>query len=45
MSKIYGNLTELVGNTPLLEVKRIENELQLERGSLLNWNISTPAAA
>lgn len=30
MSKIYGNLTELVGNTPLLEVKRIEKELQLE---------------
>ena len=24
MSKIYDNLTELVGNTPLLEVKRIE---------------------
>ena len=30
MSKIYGNLTELVGNTPLLEVKRIEKELQLD---------------
>ena len=30
MSKIYDNLTELVGNTPLLEVKRIEKKLQLE---------------
>ena len=30
MSKIHNSLTELVGNTPLLEVKRIEKELQLE---------------
>ncbi|MBD5299695.1 MAG: pyridoxal-phosphate dependent enzyme, partial [Bacteroides sp.] len=26
MARIYSNLTELVGNTPLLEVKNIEKE-------------------
>ena len=30
MSKIYQSLTELVGNTPLLEIKNIEAHLGLK---------------
>ena len=30
MSKIYNGALELVGNTPLVEVKNIEEELGLE---------------
>ncbi|MBO4294722.1 MAG: cysteine synthase A [Alphaproteobacteria bacterium] len=30
MGKIYGNMTELVGNTPLLQLKNIEKKLKLK---------------
>ena len=30
MSRIYNNLTELIGNTPLVELQRIEKSLQLK---------------
>lgn len=30
MGKIYGNITELVGNTPLLQLKNIEKKLKLK---------------
>ena len=36
MSKIYKSLTELVGRTPLLEVKGVEQALGLE-ARLLAW--------
>lgn len=45
MSKIYGNLTELVGNTPLLEVKRIENELQLEARLVVKLEYFNPGGS
>ena len=41
MSKIYNGALELVGNTPLVEVKNIEEELGLEARILVNWNILT----
>lgn len=45
MSKIYGNLTELVGNTPLLEVKRIEKELQLEARLIVKLEYFNPGGS
>ena len=33
MSKIYNGALELVGNTPLVEVKNIEEELGIGRAS------------
>lgn len=45
MSKIYGNLTELVGNTPLLEVKRIERELQLEARLVVKLEYFNPGGS
>ena len=45
MSKIYGNLTELVGNTPLLEVKRIEKELQLEAQLIVKLEYFNPGGS
>ena len=30
MSKIYNGILELIGNTPLMELKKIEQEEQLE---------------
>lgn len=45
MSKIYGNLTELVGNTPLLEVKRIEKELQLEARLVVKLEYFNPGGS
>ena len=45
MSKIYDNLTELVGNTPLLEVKRIENELQLEARLVVKLEYFNPGGS
>lgn len=45
MSKIYDNLTELVGNTPLLEVKRIEKELQLEARLVVKLEYFNPGGS
>lgn len=45
MSKIYGNLTELVGNTPLLEVKIIEKELQLEARLIVKLEYFNPGGS
>lgn len=45
MSKIYDNLTELVGNTPLLEVKRIEKELQLEAQLVVKLEYFNPGGS
>ncbi len=45
MSKIYGNLTELVGNTPLLEVKRIEKVLQLEARLVVKLEYFNPGGS
>lgn len=33
MGKIYGNITELIGNTPIVHLQNLENELEL-KGSL-----------
>ena len=38
--KIYKNITELIGRTPLLEVTNIEQEKQLKARILIKWNIS-----
>lgn len=45
MSKIHNSLTELVGNTPLLEVKRIENELQLEARLVVKLEYFNPGGS
>ena len=45
MSTIYDNLTELVGNTPLLEVKRIEKELQLEARLVVKLEYFNPGGS
>ena len=45
MSKIYDNLTELVGNTPLLEVKRIEKELQLKARLVVKLEYFNPGGS
>lgn len=45
MSKIYDNLTEFVGNTPLLEVKRIEKELQLEARLVVKLEYFNPGGS
>ena len=42
MSKIYQSLTELVGNTPLLEIKNIEAQSAWdETRRQERWNLST----
>lgn len=45
MSKIHNSLTELVGNTPLLEVKRIEKELQLEARLIVKLEYFNPGGS
>lgn len=45
MSKIYQSLTELVGNTPLLEVSRIEKELGLKGRLLVKIESFNPAGS
>ena len=45
MSKIHNRLTELVGNTPLLEVKRIEKELQLEARLVVKLEYFNPGGS
>ena len=45
MGKIYKNAAELVGNTPLLEVGNIENELGLEARILVKLEYFNPAGS
>ena len=45
MSKIYNGALELVGNTPLVEVKNIEEELGLEARILVKLEYFTPAGS
>ena len=45
MSKIYNGALELVGNTPLVEVKNIEEELGLEARILVTLEYFNPAGS
>ena len=45
MSKIYNGALELVGNTPLVEVKNIEEELGLEARILVKMEYFNPAGS
>lgn len=45
MSKIYNGVLELVGNTPLVEVKNIEEELGLEARILVKLEYFNPAGS
>ncbi len=45
MSKIYSGALELVGNTPLVEVKNIEKELGLEARILVKLEYFNPAGS
>lgn len=45
MSKIYNGALELVGNTPLVEVKNIEEELRLEARILVKLEYFNPAGS
>ena len=45
MSKIYNGALELVGNTPLVEVKNIEDELGLEARILVKLEYFNPAGS
>ena len=45
MSKIYGNLTELIGNTPLLEIKRFSEEKGLGARVLAKLEYFNPAGS
>ncbi len=45
MSKIYNGALELVGNTPLIEVKNIEEELGLEARILVKLEYFNPAGS
>ncbi|MCQ2491003.1 MAG: cysteine synthase A [Ruminococcus sp.] len=43
--KVYGNITELIGNTPLLELRNIEKELGLEAKLLAKLEYFNPAGS
>lgn len=45
MSKIYQSLTELVGNTPLLEIKNIEKHLGLKARVLVKLELFNPGGS
>lgn len=45
MAKIYSNITELIGNTPLLEVKNLEEELKLKGKVLVKLEYFNPAGS
>ncbi len=45
MAKIYKGITELIGKTPLLEVKNIERELGLEATVLVKLEYLNPAGS
>ena len=45
MSKIYNGILELIGNTPLMELKKIEQEEQLEARLLVKLEYLNPAGS
>lgn len=45
MARIYSNLTELIGKTPLLEVKKIEEELGLQARVLVKIEAFNPGGS
>ena len=45
MSKIYGDLTELIGNTPLVELKNIEKQEGLGARLLAKLEYLNPAGS
>lgn len=45
MSKIYKNTTELIGNTPLVEITNIEKELDLKATVLVKLEYLNPAGS
>ena len=45
MSKIYKSLTQLVGNTPLLEVSNIERELDLKAKLIVKLEFYNPGGS
>lgn len=45
MARIYENLTELIGNTPLLEVGRIEKDLNLKARLLVKLEYFNPGGS
>lgn len=45
MSKIYGSVAELIGNTPLVELKHIENKYNLEATILAKLEYLNPAGS
>ena len=45
MSKIYGSVAELIGNTPLVELKHIEKKYKLEATILAKLEYLNPAGS
>ena len=45
MGKVYQNVTELIGHTPLLEVQNIESELGLKAKILVKLELFNPAGS
>ena len=45
MSKIYQGILELIGNTPLVEVKNLEKEEALEAAVLVKLESCNPAGS
>ena len=45
MGKVYQNVTELIGHTPLLEVQNIESELGLKAKLLVKLELFNPAGS
>ena len=45
MSKIYNNVTEFIGNTPLMEICRIEREEKLKARVLVKLEYLNPAGS
>ena len=42
MAKIYQNLTELIGNTPLLKLQHLSQTHKAKANIIANWNFSIP---
>ena len=45
MSKVYSSMEELIGGTPLLELKKIEKELGLKAKVLAKLEYFNPAGS
>ena len=43
--KIRESVTELIGNTPLLRLRKIEKQCGAKAALIASWNILIPAAA